>query len=319
MTKALQQSEAELKKRLTTAYDEQYSKLEKEIAAYYQTYGVDNVIEYRKLMQALPEKEYKILMRDIELFCVRHPEYAHLAPARRSAYIINRLEGLQMSVELERLELMAEEQSQIKAHLEAIDKRGYEAVIEKTGAVGTVNRDIVKAVVNTDWSKSGNFSSKIWTRTANLAKVLNSEISAGFARGDNYQKLTKTLRQKFSVSQNEAMRLVYTEGTYVLNESTAQAIEQTFDYYAIAPIEDGKTCQVCLDIAASTKTSPVRYSARIAGVNFPPFHPWCRCSTYIVIPDKQAWIENYVRTHGGDPAVSSEQKDKARELVRAFT
>ena len=69
----MQQSEAELKKRLTTAYDEQYSKLEKEIAAYYQTYGVDNVIEYRKLMQALPEKEYKILMRDIELFCVRHP------------------------------------------------------------------------------------------------------------------------------------------------------------------------------------------------------------------------------------------------------
>lgn len=315
----MQQSEAELKKRLTTAYDEQYSKLEKEIAAYYQTYGVDNVIEYRKLMQALPEKEYKILMRDIELFCVRHPEYAHLAPARRSAYIINRLEGLQMSVELERLELMAEEESQIKAHLEAIDKRGYEAVIEKTGAVGTVNRDIVKAVVNTDWSKSGNFSSKIWTRTANLAKVLNSEISAGFARGDNYQKLTKTLRRKFSVSQNEAMRLVYTEGTYVLNESTAQAIEQTFDYYAIAPIEDGKACQVCLDIAASAKTSPVRYSARIAGVNFPPFHPWCRCSTYIVIPDKQAWIENYVRTHGGDPAVSSEQKDKARELVRAFT
>ena len=29
-----------------------------------------------------------------------------------------------MSVELERLELMAEEESQIKAHLETIDKRG---------------------------------------------------------------------------------------------------------------------------------------------------------------------------------------------------
>lgn len=56
LTKALEKSEAELKKRLTTVYDEQYSKLEKEIAAYYQTYGVDNVIEYRKLMQALPEK-----------------------------------------------------------------------------------------------------------------------------------------------------------------------------------------------------------------------------------------------------------------------
>ena len=55
----MQQSEAELKKRLTTVYDEQYSKLEKEIAAYYQTYGVDNVIEYRKLMRHCRKRSTK--------------------------------------------------------------------------------------------------------------------------------------------------------------------------------------------------------------------------------------------------------------------
>ena len=91
-----------------------------------------------------------------------------------------------------------------------------------------------------------------------------------------------------------------------------------FDYYSVEPVKDGKACERCLGIASDTASKPVRYADRVAGLNFPPFHPWCRCSTIIVIPDKQEWIERYVMTHGGDPQISNEQKEKARQLIKDF-
>lgn len=317
MTKALEQDEKKLNQRLKKAYEEEAARLEKTIASYYSMYGENNVIEYRNLIKSLTPEEYRLLMTDMDTFAVRYPQYAHLLPARRSAYLINRYEGLQMSIKLQQLRIGAIEQEEMNNHLETAAKRSYDAVLAKTGAVGTENANIYKAIVNTDWTKKGNFSSKIWSNADKLLQVLSNEIANGMARGDNYQKLVNAMRQKFRVGHNEAMRLVYTEGTFVMNEASAQAIQQDFDYYAVSPVRDGKACENCLSIASTTAANPVRYVDRIAGVNFPPFHPWCRCSHIIVVPDKQAWIERYVTLHGGDPDIS-EQKEKAKELLRSF-
>ena len=44
---AAEKDEAKIKKRLSSFYDSEFKRLDKEIAAYYQKYGEDNVIEYR--------------------------------------------------------------------------------------------------------------------------------------------------------------------------------------------------------------------------------------------------------------------------------
>ena len=36
------------------------------------------------------------------------------------------------------------------------------------------------------------------------------------------------------------------------------------------------------------------------------------------VNDRKEWIERYVMTHGGDPQISNEQKEKARQVIKDF-
>ena len=53
LRKAAEKEEAAIKKRLSKFYDAEFKRLDKEIAAYFQKYGENNVIEYRTLLQNL--------------------------------------------------------------------------------------------------------------------------------------------------------------------------------------------------------------------------------------------------------------------------
>ena len=74
----------------------------------------------------------------------------------------------------------------------------------------------------------------------------------------------------------------------------------------------------CQGQEAETFAAPVLFSDRVAGENFPPFHPWCRCAYYIVVLEEQKWIDDYVAAHGGDPAVSAKDLAHAEEILRRF-
>lgn len=315
---ALEKDEAALKKRLEAYYKSEEEKLNRQIASYYANYGEDNVIEYRKLLQKLPDADFQLLMRNMEGFAEKYPEYEHLLPVRKSIYKLNRMEGLQYSVQIQQLEIGAKEQKEVEKHLDEIAKRSYRAVMETTGHVGGEWADIAKNIVHTDWTGQGDFSRVIWKNREKLAQVLKQDIASGFARGDNYQSLVSQIRRKFQVTQNEASRMIYTEGTFVMNESKAQAMEKTFEYYSIITAGDGKVCSQCRAEQGKTQAHPVKFADRVAGVNFPPFHPWCRCTEQIVIPDPQKWIDDYVIKHGGDRDITEDQRRRAEKILSKF-
>jgi len=58
---------------------------------------------------------------------------------------------------------------------------------------------------------------------------------------------------------------------------TAKAFEQDYEYYSVNSVGDGKVCEVCEAIQAATEATPLKFSERQPGINFPPLHPWCRC------------------------------------------
>ncbi len=95
LNKALEKDEEKLKKRLNRIYDAEARRLERQIAAYYEMYGEDNVIDYRKLLEELPPEDKRLLIEDIDEFVKRYPDYADLVPVRESIYKLDRLEGLQ--------------------------------------------------------------------------------------------------------------------------------------------------------------------------------------------------------------------------------
>lgn len=300
LNKSMEKDEEKLKKRLSSYFDTEYRKLEKQISQYYQQYGEDNVIQYRRLMESLSDSDRRLLMEQMDRFSEKYPEYAHLMPVRESIYKLNRLEGLQYSVRLQQLEIGAVENGQITAHLNRQAMRGVNAAAEALGLGKNFysnNPDITKLFVNVSWSNGENFSQRIWGNTDKLANYLNTDIAQGFARGDSYERLVRQLRQRFGkVSRNDAYRLIYTEGTYVMAESSMHPFTEDFEKYRLSTVGDGKVCEICRSVAQET----FDIKDRQPGVNFPPLHPWCRCSFTIEVDDWDAWMDDYVAKHSGD-------------------
>lgn len=196
----LEKDEAKLKKRLSSFYDSEYGKLEKEIALYYQKYGENNVIQYRKLMESLPEEDKRLLIERMEEFADKYPQYEDMLPVRESIYKLNRLEGLQMSIRLQQIEIGAVDNTQLQEHLEKQAVRGVNAAAETLGFGKNfygVDSAVVKSVVNMAWANGGNFSISIWKNTNKLANYLCTDIAQAIARGDSYDKVAKNMKKRF--------------------------------------------------------------------------------------------------------------------------
>lgn len=290
LNKALEKDEERLKRRLVNYYRREARRLDKEIASFYQRYGENNIIEYRKLLQQMNSDDVQLLYEDMDEFSRKYPQYSHLMPTRANIYKLTRLEGLQQSVYMAQLRLGAITDIELTAHLEKQAKRYGRAADTANGKVfNMVNEQTIKGFVNTDWSNGKNFSQRIWDNAQKLADTLNTELAQGFARGETYEKLTKQITDKFeTVSRNNAYRLIYTEGTYVMNESSIQGFSEDFEQYEYSVVEDGHACPICT--ALNGKVFNIK--DRVPGVNFPPMHPWCRCTFKIHVDDWSEWLKS---------------------------
>ena len=295
-----EKDEAKLKKRLSSFFDAEFKRLEKEIAAYYQTYGVDNVIEYRRLLESLSDEDRQLLIERMDEFVRKYPQYADLMPVRETIYRLNRLEGLQYSVFMEEANIAGYTNEQMTTYLTSLSQKGVNMAMETLGfgkSFYAINAAVVKQFVDVPWCNGKNFSTRIWNDTRKLAQYLNQDIAQGFARGDSYDKLVRQLRKRFSnVNRRDAYRLIFTEGTYVMAESSMQPFTEDFERYRLSPVMDGRTCPICRSLARQV----FEIKDRQPGVNFPPIHPWCRCSWEIVVDDWDRWIDDYVAKHPGD-------------------
>lgn len=296
----LEKDEEKLKKKLSKIYEKEAAKLEKKIAAFYQQYGTENILEYRNLLIQLDQEDITLLMEQMDEFAKKYPQYADLLPVRENIYKLNRLEGLQTSIRMQQLEIGAINNRELQDHLEKNAQRYVNQTAEVLGFgknFYSIDSDIVQSFVNAAWSNGTNFSTRIWQNTEKLANYLNTDVSQAFARGDSYQRIIRSMKDRFEkVSRNDMYRLIYTEGTYVKNEASVRPFEEDFDTYRISYVKDGKACQICKKIAQKT----FKIKDRQPGVNFPPFHPWCRCSFTVEVEDWDAWIDDYVEKHSSE-------------------
>lgn len=323
LNQALEKDEAKLKKRLSSFYDAEYRKLEKEIAAYYSQYGENNVIAYRRLMESLPEEDKRLLLERMDNFAEKYPEYAHLLPVRESIYKLNRLEGLQQSILLQQLEIGAVNEAEIRKHLEKQAARNASAAAETMGFGKNFyaeNSQLVRQIVNTAWCNGKNFSQRIWDNVEKLAGYLGTDLAQGFARGDSYERLVKQLRQRFGkVSRNDAYRLIYTEGTFVMNEARAASFEQDTEEYIFRVQYDAIRRNGWRDICDDLDGQTFLWSERRPGINFPPMHAWCHCTATPYVSDWNAWMDRYVQRHGSGQAETIEGRLEDMQDYRPFS
>lgn len=300
----LEKDEAALRKRLEKAYASEAAKLDRLIAAYYAKYGEDKVIEYRRLLQSISTEDHTLLMERMDDFAKKYPQYADLMPVRESIYRLNELEAIQLQIRIQQYEIGAIEQAELQRHFSEQARRAANMAAEELGFGKDFYRydsEVVKATVGAAWAAGEDFSARIWANREKLASYLNDDFSKLIARGVSYDEISRELRARLNHSGTRtAMRLVYTEGTYLFNEAQARVHESEFESYAISCIHDGKACEVCRELEAYQKQHPAKLSERMPGTNFPPMHPWCRCSYTLEVADWDKWIDEYVQKRGGD-------------------
>ena len=317
LKKVAETDEEAIKKRLKKQYDKELRRLDREIAAYFQKYGEDNVIEYRQLMQQLDDADRTLLIEQMDEFAEKYPQYAHLMPVRESIYKLDRLQGLQYSVNIAQANIAGYTEEQIRQYETKLAQKGLNYSMETLGFgknFYSINDNIVKTFVGAAWCNGENFSERIWNDTQKVANYINQDMAQAFARGDAYRRISQDLQRRFGTNYTNAYRLVFTEGTYVMAESSIKPFEEDFEQYEYSPILDGKTCPICRALAGKV----FLISERQPGVNFPPMHPWCRCSWEPYVDDWDKWIDDYVAKRGGDRRQAEKIENRLKsDIIKA--
>lgn len=287
---AMEKDERALSVRVHNAYESELRRLNREIAEYYQRYGENGVLEYRRLMETMDPKDRELLIRDCDEFLRQHPDMQSIVDVRKSIYQLNRLEGLQASARLHLYQATGDVVQRIDNHIVRQSLRGANTAAEAMGfgrSFYNMDSDAVRRFVDTVWTGNTSYSQRIWDNTETLASYVAQDMSKALARGDSYQRIAKALEKRFvDVPQSSLMRLVYTEGTYVSRMAQVEELKREgFDSYTIEVVHDERACEECEGVNGST----FRFEDMQVGVNFPPLHPYCRCQIAPAVDDWDAW------------------------------
>ncbi|HEN7389454.1 minor capsid protein [Streptococcus agalactiae] len=284
----LETSERALQSKLSKCYADEAKSLEKEIGAYFSKYGKDNVIEYRNLLQQLSKADKDLLYRDCERFAKKYPQHADLMPVRTSIYKLDRLQGLELNIKMQQLEIGAIEEAELTKHLTTVFKKGYQETAKTIGF--QADKVSAELFINNDWTGKGNFSSSIWTNKDKLVDYLTNDFKTAIIRGDSFDKVVKQMSERFTVrSQSDITRLIMTEGTYVNNQAMMKPFEDSglYDEFEFVAVLDGHTSSLCKGLDG--QKFPMK--SKQVGINFPPMHANCRSTFAMVIPDD--YVDRY--------------------------
>lgn len=277
-------SRAEIEQELKAYYEQSLAHIEKDISALYQRFATDNGMDMLAAQQLLTGKEYRVWRMDLD-------EYVKEINATGSSELQRELNTLAMRSRITRLDAlragtlkeMARLSEKSEAALKEFLKSGYEdfyyhglyEIGKKRGlqgAVSIVDGEKLERVLRVPWSGK-NYSKRIWSNNAKLAKVIQQNIIAAAHRGVSVQEMTRDVRQRMGVGTKEAVRLVRTELNYVQNQAALHSIKDAgMKFYRFIATLDKRTSTICQ--SHDGDVFPVEEA--MPGKNMPPLHPHCR-------------------------------------------
>jgi len=120
------------------------------------------------------------------------------------------------------------------------------------------------------------FSSRIWKQKDHMLQALTEDITTMLVQGKNPQTLAEDFAKRFKTKEFEAYRLLHTESSFIIEQGSLAAYkEDGVEKYQILATLDMKTSDICRE--QDGKVYDVDKAT--VGVNYPPFHPFCRTTT----------------------------------------
>lgn len=278
------QADEKLNQDIAREYDRILHELDQELSAFYARYAENESISYAAARRLLKDAE-------LEDFRMSLDEFRDKAIAGgfdkelNEIYLrtrISRLQALQTQIELRIQELFQSQHDQLHDHLSGIYTDTYYqtvySVSQQTPVLASfarVDTETVEKLLSKPWLGS-DFSARVWADKDKLLRELETALSRSFVRGEPLQRVSKQFAERMGVSQSRAATLIHTESAHAAAEATARGYQETgVSEYQFDASLDLKTCSICGAMDGMT----FKTSERETGVNYPPVHPRCRCTT----------------------------------------
>lgn len=285
-----EKSALKVAKELKQAYNEAVKEIDQLIYSFYGKYAKETGLDLEDAIKLLNKNELKdfksYIDKMIKMGDKQNFSDAEMKEFRRlyNKAKITRLEELETKIRGEIDKLSASTNKEVADLLEKEYEEGYyKTIYNNEIALGTnkpfssLNKKAIEKAINTKYLSS-TFSDRIWTNTSNLMNILTREIPRGLVLGYNPNKLARDVISKRidKTLYNNTVRLIRTEYSHILNQATIDGYKQSgIASYKISTALDERTCEDCDDFEG--KIVPI--DEAIEGINLPPFHPNCRCTT----------------------------------------
>ena len=160
-----------------------------------------------------------------------------------------------------------------------------------------VTKEYFDFLAKKPWTSDGKtFSDRIWKDQGKLVDELYKEFTVAATRGANFKEASKRMSRKMNISYKKCLRLLNTEDSFFSNKAVMDAYKKsTADEYMILATLDRRTCEIC----GSQDTNHYKIKDAKIGINMPPFHPNCRCTTTVYFEDDDLPGERMMRDDKG--------------------
>lgn len=204
---------------------------------------------------------------------------------------IRRLEQVQAAIKVATSELASKGEELVNDLLGDVYSGTYKTVTSSIakalgmeGMLEQLNARQVARAIAYPWS-GADFSSRIWHNARQLSTALERTVVQGLVQGQDVRQMTDAIAKATGAAASDAERLIRTETARCIEESTLAGYKAAgVGQYQILVDEDERTCKYC---GAINEAAVHDVAEAVTGVNLPPFHPRCRCTTVPYFTEEQ--------------------------------
>lgn len=290
--------EREYAREISKIYESMLASIEEQINSFYAKYASDEGITMAEAKKRAASLDIERYARKAERY-VSERDFSAKANEEMRLYNltmkVNRLELLKANIGLE---LVSGHDELERFMEEKIGDATEDELRRQAGILGKTvinNAKTAHVIVNASFHNA-TFSDRIWMHQDLLRNDINSLIQVGLIQGKNPRVLARELRRKFKVKKSDAERLMRTEMARARTDAQMREYEENgFGEYKYIACGGSDVCDVC------KKMDEKVFSVKkiMPGVNAPPMHPNCHCSTAPYIDEKKyyEWLDSYDQHH----------------------
>lgn len=316
-------------KEIMFLFDEAAWQMETEINAMFQKYATENGLTNAEASKMLTSSEYSRWRKGIDEYLKEAEgdsttllELNTLAAKSR----ISRKEQMLTSVYKTMITLSRDTETKLTDLLGDIYKTNYyrgcydvQSILGVGFNVSKVDEKMLFRILKHPWSGK-NYSQALWENTDKLATLAKRELTLGFMTGASVQKMAKEINDVMGKGRYAAERLVRTESSYFANQGRQESYRElgVKEYTFL-----GGGCEDCLALNGQDFLVDEAES----GVNLPPIHPNCKCTTVPKTgidlfkdregvnplkdnPKFEEWKKKYVDTPAPEPIIKLSENEQ---------